>query len=131
MYAKIKYRSRTDIVRILHPLPPLKMAELAETRLISDVASDAPQLLPADLVGTADYRPGGYEHPRSDHTNVHTYRTYISKQSKQRLRVKFCETHHDCKCCDSIGGASIGADVGPSAYMTEALVGVLCLKVVL
>ena len=84
------------------------MAELAETRLVSDVAPDAPQLLPAALVGTEDYRPGGYEHPRSDHTNVHTYLTYHSKH----VSISFCKAFQDCKCChdDAIVGANVGTE---------------------
>ena len=47
------------------------------------------------------------------------YRTFTRKQSKHNLSVKFCEMHHDCKCCDSTGGANVGAYVGTVGNIGE------------
>ena len=97
------------------------MAELAETRRAPDAPDIAraargdPEPLPAATVDTADCRPGGYEHPRS-----HMYRTYRSKQrNKQHLCVGFSEACDDCNCCESAGGANVGAYVGTAGNIGE------------
>ena len=55
--------------------------------------------------GTADHRPGGYEHPWSGHTNALDSLpiTYIRKHRKQHQQVSAicCEAFRDCGCCES------------------------------
>ena len=96
------------------------MAELAETRCVPDapeVARDAHRAVrPLPLVGTAEYRPGGYEHPRS-----RTFPTYYS----QHVPTSFCKAFQYCKSCHDVGteAATFGAIVGTEGKHSRASVG--------
>ena len=96
------------------------MAELAETRRVPDapeVARDAHRAVrPLPLVGTAEYRPGGYEHPRS-----RTYPTYHS----QHVPTSFCKAFQDCASCHDVGteAATFGAIVGAGCRHSKANTG--------
>ncbi len=105
------------------------MAELAETRCVPDapeIARDAHRAVrPLPLVGTAEYRPGGYEHPRS-----RTYPTYYGKH----VPTSFCKAFQYCRSCHDVGteaatleanaGASVGTEGKHSKHSNGDCIGV-------
>ena len=69
------------------------MAELAETR------PEAREPQRRNLGGTADSRPGGYEHPRSGHSNALS-NILITTITNSHISSCANSGFENCKCCE-------------------------------